>query len=184
MAASGPTATRPAEQQCRLAASAHARSAPCACAPCALRMRCALVPPLAGGEPLFDAGPGQGAGPRPGFGALCAECARARCCRLGRSGDLRAILAAHSPRCVLSTFANPGPPPLPHPSRWADCGPASADTTCRGLLNHCLEGKYCGIELRPLAASTGHRWRQRPGRAVVGLAHPKQPGGSLHTPRT
>lgn len=59
------------------------------------------------------AGPGQGAGPRPGLGALCTECARAWGCPLGKSGGLRATLGAHSPRCVLSTFANPGPASLP-----------------------------------------------------------------------
>lgn len=87
------------------------RSALRACAPGAIRMRCTLVPPLAGGEAGSEAGPRQRAGPRPGLEALCAECARARSCPLGRSGGLRATLGIYSPRCILSRFANPGPAP-------------------------------------------------------------------------
>lgn len=75
MAASGPAATRPAEQQCHRAASAQARSAPRAGAPGALRMRRTLVPPLVHGEVALTLDPDRERDRGLGWGH-CAQSAR------------------------------------------------------------------------------------------------------------
>lgn len=131
------------------------------------------------GGPALKLGPDRGAGPRPGLEALCAECARARSCPLGRSGGLRATLGIYSPRCPKQV-RRPGPRPRIPPGGLT--AQLVVTLPARGLLNHCLEGKYFGADCAPWlpAQDTGggsglvpcHRGPGPPQAARRLLAHP------------
>ena len=103
------------------------------------------------------------------------------------------------PKHVRWTRAPPpsaiAPPPCG--SGWLAAAVASGDTVPRGLRNYqgvallrrkvFSESKLGVSSCDRTAATLGcrHSWRERPGPgpapALVGLAHPKQPGGSSHT---